>query len=290
LPWWIITERTKQAAVSSAQPPTAAGSLRPEMVLVPQTIIPADTTAQQSAPPLQQTTPPLPFAISVTEITQGQYQRVMDGLPAGLHTAATGAQDTCNQQDADPNLPVVCVTWIEALEFCNRLSDLEGLASCYEQRGDTYRLLGPSCTGYQLPTKKEWQYAAQAASTFQYAGTDSDADICRYANIRDQSANPMRERFRCDDGYADLAPVAHFLPNAWFLYDMTGNVAEWAWTRASTREPVEASEAGVAELLGGDWSSGLNVATLGYAVRELPADPSERVGFRIALTDPQTAK
>ena len=207
LPWWIITERTKQAAENSAQTDLTAGPLRPEMVVVPEAAIPTDTTTQQSAPS-PQITPPLPFAISVTEITQGQYQRIMDGLSRGLQTVATRVQDTCVQADADPNLPVVCVTSVEALEFCNRLSALEGLASCYEQRGDTYRWLGPSCTGYRLPTKAEWQYAAQAASAFQYAGTDSDVDICRYANIRDQSASSTRDQFGCDDGYAGLAPGA----------------------------------------------------------------------------------
>jgi formylglycine-generating enzyme required for sulfatase activity len=287
LPWWIITERTKQAAENSAQTDPATGPLRPEMVVVPQTVIPANTSTQQSAPPPQQTTPPLPFAISVTEITQGQYQRVIGDLPSGVHTATTGAQDACAQSDVDPNLPVVCVTWVEALEFCNRLSALEGLSSCYEQRGDTYGWLEPSCTGYRLPTKAEWQYAAQAASAFRYAGTDSDTDICRYANIRDQSASPTRDQLGCNDGYAGLAPVAHFLPNAWFVYDMTGNVAEWVWARVSTRAPVGASEAGAAELLGGDWSSGRNAASLNYAAPELPAGPSEQVGFRIARTDPQ---
>ena len=75
-----------------------------------------------------------PFYIGVNEVTQEQYMRVMDTNPANHQT------DTHN--------PVEQVTWDQAVEFCRRLTAMEGAKR------------------YRLPTEAEWEYAARAAGKY----------------------------------------------------------------------------------------------------------------------------
>ena len=147
-----------------------------------------------------------PFLMSKTEVTQGMYRAVMGALPTTCDVGGLQAGD---------DLPVHCVTWDEAAAFCEALSALEGL---------------PAGQGYRLPTEAEWEYAARAGTDLVYAGTSEVAEVCAFGNVADataKAANPGWTTFDCDDGYAELAPVAFFRPNAWGLHDLTGNVWEW---------------------------------------------------------------
>ncbi|ETX01045.1 MAG: hypothetical protein ETSY1_08970 [Candidatus Entotheonella factor] len=193
LPWLIIKARTQQVAQHLTTTSQETGPLRPEMVLLPAS---RDVSV----------------AISATEVTQGQYRRVMGELPGGK----------CELPKQGENFPVSCVTRADAATFCNLLSDKEGLAPCYvtDRRGVWQTM--PACEGYRLPTTLEWEYAAMAETHQRYAGTDDDAAVCEYANVRDDFAV-----YACHDGFTAVAPVKQYKPNAWFLYDMTGNVAEW---------------------------------------------------------------
>jgi formylglycine-generating enzyme required for sulfatase activity len=118
-----------------------------------------------------------PFRMSATEVTQGQWQAVME------------LNRSSNQGDS---LPVENVSWRDAVEFCRKLSEKEGKR-------------------YRLPTEAEWEYACRAGT----AGAFSpEADL---------------EQIAWFDGNSDgrSQPVGRKVPNAWGLYDMHGNVAEW---------------------------------------------------------------
>uniref|UniRef100_B8HTJ8 Serine/threonine protein kinase n=1 Tax=Cyanothece sp. (strain PCC 7425 / ATCC 29141) TaxID=395961 RepID=B8HTJ8_CYAP4 len=113
--------------------------------------------------------------------------------------------------DLDPNpayfkgkyLPVETISWMEAVEFCDRLSQHTG------------------CT-YRLPTEAEWEYACRAGTTtpFHFGETLTPA-LANYNGSK--SAHPPHLGPRSHQ----TTTVGSFPPNAFGLYDMHGNVWEW---------------------------------------------------------------
>ena len=119
--------------------------------------------------------------------------------------------------------PVVCVSWHDAVAFCDWLSKKENAK-------------------YRLPTEAEWEYAARAGTDTIYVGGDKPETIYAYGNIGDETleaAYPgtvkrqQAENLQPNggDGFVFTAPVGHFKPNAWGLYDTHGNAWEWCSDR-----------------------------------------------------------
>jgi formylglycine-generating enzyme required for sulfatase activity len=87
---------------------------------------------------------------------------------------------------------------------------------------------------FRLPSEAEMEYAIRAGSKTRYPwGTDMN-QACRWGNVADTFLSATDPAFSksvgvtCNDGYAHTSPVGHYKPNAFGLYDMTGNV--WVWT------------------------------------------------------------
>jgi formylglycine-generating enzyme required for sulfatase activity len=172
------------------------------------------------------------FLMDQTEVTQAVYEKV------------TGENPSRQKNKANP---VEQVTWSNAAKFCNARSTQEGLTPCYDLQ--TWQC-NFDASGYRLPTEAEWEYACRAGSTNQYYFGDRAEELKSHAWFEGNSRSKPH-----------LA--SHWKPNAWGLYDMTGNVSEWCndfygpkYYRNSPKENPRGPEKGEKRILrGGAWSS-----------------------------------
>jgi formylglycine-generating enzyme required for sulfatase activity len=191
-----------------------------------------------------------PFRICCHEVTVGEFRRFVDDT--GYRTTAereAGASVLVGKAvEKKPNAswkkpyfsqddrhPVVCVSWHDAVAYCNWRSLEEGLAPCYDMKGDEVAC-DFDADGYRLPTEAEWEYAARSGGEVcRYAWGDGPPSLQgeKAANTRDESikrqwaAEDVWDGY--DDGYAHTAPVCSFCPNKAGLHDVSGNVYEWCW-------------------------------------------------------------
>ncbi len=178
-----------------------------------------------------------------------------------------------------PNQPVVRVSWERAMAFCDWLSAQTGLP-------------------FSLPTEAQWEWACRAGSGDAFSFGEVQADFSPYANLADLALtnfakrdspkwHPKDERF--DDGAMFTAPVGRYQPNAWGLYDMHGNVAEW--TRSTycgyPYDPCDGREdpqrAGRRVARGGAWYDRPARARSAFRLAYNPWQAVYNVGFRVVL-------
>ena len=122
----------------------------------------------------------------------------------------TDVQQLMGDGETDTQVPLVNISWLEAIEFCNEASLNESLSLAYVfEAGEV--IWQTNSSGYRLPTEAEWEYACRAGTVGPHYGP-LDADGWT-ANDKLESPKEVGEK----------------QPNAFGLHDTLGNVWEWCW-------------------------------------------------------------
>ncbi len=205
-----------------------------------------------------------PFFVSRSPVTQAQYRAVASGLPR-VRIDLDPDPSTFTGDDR----PVECVSWEEAVEFCQRVSMHSG-------------------RGYRLPSEQEWEYACRAGTQTPFCfGPTLTVDL---ANVDGAIAY---EKGAEGDGRGETTPIGSVgCANRFGLLDVHGNVWEWTadqWHETLAGAPtdgsvwVEGGDPTVRVVRGGGWSSipadARSAKRFGFQQKGRQND----VGFRVAV-------
>ena len=216
------------------------------------------------------------FSISDHEVTQGEYKSVMGSLP----------EKVSEKYGLGDNYPVYAVTWYEAVEYCNKLSEKSGLKPAYtitETDDGKEVQCDFEAAGWRLPTEAEWEYAARAG--------DETTGSYVFSGTLDEKYLPEFARCRADEAGTGCIPVKSRKPNAYGLYDMTGNVSEWCWDwfygfkNKEVTDPVGIEKGEVRAVRGSSWSEeNAYKLALTHRMATRPEKSNILHGFRVCRT------
>ena len=209
-----------------------------------------------------------PFYMGIHEVTQEEYQAVMEANPSEYGTKGKGWAKLAGQDVR--RFPVENVSWDDAQEFCRRLSKRKE-----ETAKDRH---------YRLPTEAEWEYACRAGTTTPFFfGQSLDAGQANYDSNR-----PYRGGKK-EKGRGHPVAVGSYPANAFGLFDMHGNVWEWCqdyFGRYSVTEDPKGPNTGDDRVFrGGAWSFAAGECRSACRGFRAPTYKSPYNGFRV-VCDP----
>jgi len=173
--------------------------------------------------------------------------------------------------------PMFNVTWYDAVEYCNWLSEKTGLEPCYYVNEDFGVACDYSKNGYRLPTEAEWEYAARGGKNkdkYIYSGSNNIGDVAWYDDNTDLKG-PKN--------------VGTKKPNSLGIYDMSGNVWEWCndfyspfyYKNSPKDNPVNEYPTGAKSIRGGSWHYRADLATVTSRDGPKTGHTNYNYGFRL---------
>ncbi len=205
-----------------------------------------------------------PYYLGVFEATQTEFKTVMGANPSQFVQWRIGLDTS--------QFPVEQVSWDDAREFCQRLSSLP------EEKA--------AKRVYRLPTEAEWEYACRAGTTTSFHfGTKLNGAEANCVGTSPFGTTENGPNFRRP------VRVGSYLPNAFGLYDMHGNVWEWCrdyydenyYRSSPVDDPTGPTPTSRHVIRGGGWSSPADNSRVTYCARFEPDRRIAYLGFRIVL-------
>jgi formylglycine-generating enzyme required for sulfatase activity len=192
------------------------------------------------------------------------------------------------------NLPVTSVSWFDAIQYANWLSQAENLQAVYEIKGGQLQAIHNEADGYRLLTEAEWEWLARKAgrpNQTQFVWGNDKTLPAKAANIADESSKGSVSMFvpRYDDGKAGIAPVMSMQRELSGLFDMGGNVSEWTHDSYQLSVPqkdtvfphvLDTATSGMRVVKGANWRSG-SLTELRASYREGLVETRDDLGFRL---------
>jgi formylglycine-generating enzyme required for sulfatase activity len=212
---------------------------------------------------------PAPFAVGKFEITKDEFEAFKrdTGYRVSMVCGEERLGIAPGRLKQAGNEPAVCINWDDAKAYTTWLST---------KARKVYRLL----------SETEWEYAARAGSELTFISAKNEEELCQFGNSADAAFKEVYKDWtewraaNCSDGFVHTAPVGSFPANAFGLYDVQGNAAEWV-EDCYSGDPLKSCTNRV--LRGGSWIG--EPRHLRAAARGGPwSEPGIGRGFRVAMT------
>lgn len=225
------------------------------------------------------------FYIGAREVSNGEFRRFRPDHASGF----IGKRSLDLDRQA-----VTAVSWDDAVEYCNWLSEQNGLPPAYRKQEGRWLLVQPVNTGFRLPTEAEWEFVARVdvgrGVTRRYPWGMALPPPTGSANLAGEEATADLPRVLAGwrDEHVVVTASGTYPANSLGLYDLLGNVSEWvhdAYATAPEGEPTDpagpVSASRLRVIKGTSWRSS-NFAELRAAWRDGRDSAADDVGFRVA--------
>ena len=218
------------------------------------------------------------FYVDPYEVTQKDYREIMGNNPSHF---------------SGDNLPVENITWFDAVNYCNKLSEKRGLTPVYSIEGNTVKW-NRNANGYRLLTEAEWEYAARAGTTTAFNQgnqiTSANANFHgSYPYLIEENYVNRRDSSVVTSSYRGSTINVNNLPaNRFGLYNIYGNVSEWCFDYygdydiRNTTNPTGAISGSLRVNRGGSYNDFAKHLRSAYRSATNPLDKDQNLGFRIA--------